>query len=270
MKNAKKIKEELLCPPRVGEIVEGTVVGREKNSVFVDLGAIGVGVIYGRELKEARNLMKDLKNGNKISAKVIGLETDDGYRELSVKDASLKLNWNKLKDQKEREEILEVKIMGANKGGLLTRIMGIPAFLPASQLAPEHYPKVEKWDPLKILKALQKFIGETFKVKISNLSQENDKLILSEKINHEDSTTKNLTNYKVGEVVEGEITGITAFGVFLKFGKENLEGLVHASEIPQKGTKSKLPTENLKVGEKKKAKILAISGNRVFLSFKGL
>ncbi|MCD6233244.1 S1 RNA-binding domain-containing protein [bacterium] len=268
MKTAKKLKQEIIGPPKIGEIVEGKIIEKRGNATFVDLGAKGIGVVYGDELLGAKNMLKELNVGSKISAKITKLETKDGYRALSIKEASQKLNWEKLIEKSESGETLEVKITGANKGGLLTKIMEIPAFLPVSQLSPKHYPKVEGGDPAKIVKALQKFVGQNLRVKIFNLNQRENKLILSERANEEEKTKEALKNYKVGDIVEGEITGVTAFGVFLKFGKGDLEGLVHISEMPEK--KEKDSAKNFKTGEHHKAKIIEITGNRVYLSFKGL
>ena len=267
MKLAKKFKEEIVSPPKLGEIVEGQIIEKGGSAVFVDLNTKGIGVVYGNELQEARNMLRDLGVGDKLSAKITKLETKHGYRELSLKEASQKMNWQTLIEKSENGETLEVKIAGANKGGLLTKVMEIPAFLPVSQLSPEHYPKVEGGDPAKIVKALQKFIGKTLKVKIFNLNQRENKLILSERANTEEINNKFIENYKVGDVIEGQITGITAFGVFLKFGKENIEGLVHTSEIP--GNYQKV-IKTMKVGETHKAKIIKINGNRIYLSFKNL
>ncbi|PIQ05224.1 MAG: hypothetical protein COW72_02925 [Candidatus Nealsonbacteria bacterium CG18_big_fil_WC_8_21_14_2_50_37_10] len=144
---------------------------------------------------------------------------------------------------------------------------GIPAFLPVSQLESCHYPRVEGGDMAKILKELQKFVGKEMEVKIFDLSKKERKLILSEKIKEIERIKEVLKNYKVGEVVEGEITGITDFGAFVKFG-ENLEGLIHISELDWKIIED--PSEVVKVGEKVKAKIIEISGEKVSLSLKAL
>ena len=60
----KKILEQndLVKLPKVGEIVEGKVVGKAKASVFLDLGNIGTGIIYGKEFKESKNRMISLWN----------------------------------------------------------------------------------------------------------------------------------------------------------------------------------------------------------------
>ena len=204
-----------------------------------------------------------------MQAKVIDLETEEGYRELSLTEASQELAWEELKKIKEKGETFEVQIKGANKGGLVAEVKGIQAFLPASQLLPEHYPKVERAEPAKIAEALQKFVGKKMMVKIFDIDFGAKKLILSEKTTErKKSKSKEETlNYKIGDIVKGEITGVTNFGAFLKFG-QGLEGLIRASEIPEEGNKR--PTEVLKVGNKFEAKITEIVNNRIYLSLKGL
>ena len=261
-------KNNLLKPPQVGKIIEGKVIGRGRSALYLDLGAFGSGIIYGKEFQEAKEEIKDLKIGDTVFAKIIDLENEDGYIELSLSQASDELTWEKLKQKKEAGETLKVKISGANKGGLLTEVSGIPAFLPVSQLLPEHYPRVEGAESSKILKELQKFVGKELEVKIFDLDPKENKLILSEKAKESEKIKEILKNYQVGDIVEGEITGITDFGVFIKFGKEGLEGLIHISELDWQLIED--PNEIVKVGQKVKAKIISISNDRVSLSLKAL
>ena len=260
-------KNNLIRLPKIGEIIEGKVIGKERQGLFLDLGALGTGIIYGKEFQEAKNELKNLKIGDSVFAKIIDLENEAGYIELSISQASEELIWEGLSLKKENGEVVVVKISGANRGGLLTEISGIPAFLPVSQLESCHYPRVEGGDMTRILKELQKFVGKEMEVKIFDLSKKERKLILSEKIKEIERIKEVLKNYKVGEVVEGEITGITDFGAFVKFG-ENLEGLIHISELDWKIIED--PSEVVKVGEKVKAKIIEISGEKVSLSLKAL
>lgn len=261
-------KENLSRPPKIGEIIEGKVIAKESGKLFLDLGPIGTGIIYGKEFYEARAKIKDLKIGDSLFAKIISLENEEGYIELSISQAGIELSFEALKRKKEEGEKILVKILGANKGGLLSEVMGIPAFLPVSQLIPGHYPRVEKGDTAKILKELQKFVGKELEVKILDLSQKGEQIILSEKAKESDKVKEILANYKVGDVVDGEITGITDFGAFMKFGKEELEGLIHISELDWKIVGD--PTEIVKTGDKFQAKITDISGDKVSLSLKAL
>ncbi|KPJ55225.1 30S ribosomal protein S1 [Parcubacteria bacterium DG_72] len=266
-----------LRPLKVDEIVQGKVIDTGKASVFLDLGAWGTGIIFGKEFYEAKDKLKELKIGDSVFVKIIGLEDENGYIELSLTQAGKELAWDQLKQKKEKEEIIKVKILGANKGGLLAKVFDIPAFLPVSQLSQVNYPKVEGGDSAKILKALQKFIGREMEVKVFDFDPKEEKLILSEKAKESERLKNILEKYKVGDLVDAEITGIVDFGAFVKIplanpaieGEiENLEGLIHISELDWQLIED--PSAIVKVGEKVKAKIINISGGKISLSLKAL
>lgn len=270
-------KNEILKPPKVGEIVEGRIIGIGRSSVYIDLGGIGTGIIYGKEFQGAKENLKKMKPGEKIFAKIVDLENEAGYIELSLSEADREISWKVLSQKKEEGEILTVKILKANKGGLMTEILGIPAFLPVSQLSFKNYPRVQEGDKTKILRALQKFVGKELKVKIINVLPQKEALVLSEKAVALSEIKEGLKNCKVGDIVKGEITGIVDFGAFLKFSlpsqkaknkSEPIEGLIHISELDWQLVDD--PSKIVKVGEKLKAKIIEISDDRVSLSLKAL
>jgi len=267
-------QSELLKPIRVGEIVEGSVLGKGRSSVFVDLGPVGTGIVYGKEFYDAKHLLKKLNIGDNVFAKVTDMETEDGFIELSMSRASKEMAFGELREQKENGELITIKIIGANKGGLTAEISGVSAFLPVSQLSNEHYPKVEGGEKLKILNELQKFIGQELEVKILDLFEKKEQIILSEKAKDLEKTKKKLEKYTAGDKIKGEITGVTDFGAFIRFPlstkKENeqVEGLIHISELDWKIINN--PAEVVKIGDKVKAKIIEISKNRVWLSLKAL
>ena len=270
-----KIKEGS-APLTIGSTIDGVVVARDRSSLFVDLGFFGTGIIFGREFYEVKDVIKNLKIGDKIFAKIVELENEEGYKELSLKDATKEISWQSLKDIKEKGTVLKVKITGVNKGGLLTSLDNIPAFLPVSQLSPENYPRVIDADKQKILKELQKFIGKTLEVKILDLMAQENKLILSEKAKTEEKIKEILKDYKKDDIIEGEITGIADFGVFIRFplsadsaqSESGIEGLIHISELDWQLVEN--PSEVVKVGEIVKAQIININNNQVFLSLKSL
>lgn len=273
----KKGTPDPISPSYIGSIVEGKVVARDRAALYIDLGPQGTGIIFGREFYEVKDVIKSLNVGDTVHAKIVELENEDGYRELSLQDATKEMSWQKLNELKESQEIIKVKISGVNKGGLLTNINGVPAFLPVSQLSPENYPRVADADKAKILKELQKFIGRTLEVKVLDLLASENKLILSEKAKTEQAIKEILQNYKKGDVVTGKITGIADFGVFIRFpldgqtadGKDSsIEGLIHISELDWQLVQN--PAEMVKVGEELKAQIIDIKGNQVFLSLKSL
>jgi len=261
-------KNSLIKPLQIGKIVEGSLVGKGRSSVFLDLGNLGTGIIYGKEYQESKTQLKALKSGDVVHAKVTDLENDEGYVELSLNQASNELNWDTILKKKEEGEKMTVKITNANRGGLLTEVYGLQAFLPVSQLSPENYPRVEGAESNKILTELQKFIGQEMEVKVFDINPKEGKLILSERAKETEKLKKTLEKYKIGGIVKGEITGVTNFGVFLKFGEkeEELEGLIHISELDWQLIED--PSDVVKIGDKIEAKIISITNDRISLSLK--
>lgn len=261
-------KNNLAKPIQIGKIIEGSLVGKGRSSIFLDLGNFGTGIIYGKEYQEAKTQLKALKIGDLVHAKVTDLENDEGYVELSLNQASNELNWNTILKNKENGEKMTVKITGANRGGLLTELYGLQAFLPVSQLSPENYPRVEGAESNKILTELQKFIGQEMEIKVFDMNPKEGKLILSERAKETEKLKEIIDKYKIGGVVKGEITGVTDFGVFLKFGdkEEELEGLIHISELDWQLIEN--PSDVVKIGDKIEAKIISITNDRISLSLK--
>ena len=260
-------KNNLLRPGKIGDIAGGTIVGAGQSTIYIDLGPIGTGIIFGREFYQAKTELKKMQIGDKVFSKIVDLENEDGYIELSLSEAGKEIGWDKLRKIKENDEIIKVKILGANKGGLIAEVESIQGFLPVSQLAPEHYPRVEGADKTKILQKLQQLIGSDLEVKIFDVNPQEEKLIFSEKATDTEKLKEILKNYKMDDVVEGEITGVVDFGAFMKFG--DLEGLIHISELDWQLIEN--PSEIVKVGEKVKVKTIEITGDgRVSLSLKAL
>jgi small subunit ribosomal protein S1 len=269
MENALEKKNDSLRPPKTGAIVEGQVIGLGRSAIYFDLGPIGTGIIYGQEFFQSKNVLKDLKKGEKLFAKIVDLENEEGYVELSLSEADREMGWGKLQEKKDLDQTITVKVLGANKGGLIVEAEAMQGFLPVSQLSPENYPRVEGADKSKILTKLQKLIGQDLKVKILDLNAKKDIFILSEKATELKKIKEALKNYHVDSTVEGEITGIVEFGAFIKILPDNLEGLIHISELDWQLIDD--PSEIVKVGEKVKAKIIEITEDgRISLSLKAL
>lgn len=252
--------------PEPGQLIEGQVISVYKNKVLVDIGGLTTGIITGREVKDSADTVESLKPGDDISAYVIEAENEEGYIVMSLRKANQERTWTKFLEAYESGEVIEVKANEANKGGLLLDIDGIKGFIPVSQLAPMHYPRVNDADANQILVRLQKLVGEKFKVKIINLDKETGKLILSEKAAMADERLSSLKKLKVGDVVTGTISGIVKFGIFVAF--DGLEGLVHISEIAWGHVKN--PSDHGKLGDKVDIEVIGIDGEKISLSMKRL
>lgn len=270
------VKEETVLGPnevREEDLVEGAVVAIEKAALYVDLGFRGTGIIYGIEFMNARDVIKRINIGDLIKAKVILRENSDGYVELSLKEARQALIWSDAEIAIREKRLMDLVIKDANKGGLIIDWQGIPGFLPASQLKEEHYPRIEDGDKEKILRELKKLIGKRITVMIINAAPKEGKLIFSEKTEHgERSSSKErdevaASSLVVGDVVEGTVTGVVEFGIFVKI-SDGLEGLVHKSEIEWGLVED--TRNHARVGEKVKAKVIEVKDGKISLSMKAL
>lgn len=262
---------DIVSVPRPGELIDGKILAIENLSMYLDVGPRKTGIIYGAEYQNAKNILKNIKIGDTISVKVVSPENEDGFVELSLREAAKELAWQTVKDKKEKNEEFEVKIAKANKGGLMTEVSGIPAFLPTSQLSPENYPRVPEGDKSKILRKLQSFIGQDIKVKVLDFDEKTGQVILTEESKGSEQAQSAVSSVKVGDTVEGKISGIVNFGAFIKFKTEDgseIEGLVHISELDWQLIDN--PSQVVEVGQDIKAQVIEITQGRVSLSIKNL
>jgi small subunit ribosomal protein S1 len=245
---------------KVGEVVEGTVTQVHKHEVWVDLGASGVGVIMRREIGHGQKL----EAGQQVTTSVVDPEMDEGYALLSMRRAAKDRGWDELQQLFESKDIIEITPYDANRGGLLVELEGIRGFLPVSQLAAGHYPRVSGADKDEILQKLNQLAGKPIRVRILDVSRKDNKLIFSEKEAVKDDMQARFSELKVGDVVEGVITGVIDFGAFVNV--DGIEGLIHISEISWERVED--PRKYVKTGDTVKAKIISIDKDRLSLSLK--
>ncbi len=249
--------------PKVGDTVKGVVISVGRNEVRIDIGGLAIGLVRGPELDPNLHLTA----GDEIEATVIDTDNEFGELELSLKGADRKKSWEKLREVFAANQPVNVKVLEANKGGLIIRIEGVAGFLPVSQLSPDNYPRVAGGEKSRILEKLKSLIGTQLDVKIIDVSEEGEKLIVSEKAVWESKQVGMLSKYKVGDKVEGDVTAVTDFGAFVRF-DASLEGLVHISEIAWQRIDH--PRDVLKIGDHVRAEIINIEGSKIFLSMKKL
>jgi small subunit ribosomal protein S1 len=262
-----KMLDKVELPPQIEALVEGPVISIQKSSVYIDLAPFGTGIIYGREFINAKDIIKKINIGDVVKAKVVSIDNEEGYFELSLKEAKQALIWSEAEKAIKSKVALELTIKEANKGGLILEWQGIAGFLPASQLKSEHYPRVEDSDKDKILKALKLLIGKRISVVMISALPKEGKLIFSEKDNNPEERQEIVGKYAVGDDIECTVAGIVDFGIFLKV-EEGLEGLVHISEIDWGLVED--PRTMFKVGDKVKARIIEIKDGKISLSVKAL
>jgi small subunit ribosomal protein S1 len=257
--------DELLATSEVkqletGDVVEGTISTLRKHELWVDLGARGVGIVMRREIGHGQ----PLEVGQKVTVSVIDPELDEGYALLSMRRAIKDRGWDELKRVFDEQEVVEISPYDANRGGLLVELEGIRGFLPVSQLAAGHYPRVSGADKDEILQRLNSLVGKTLRVRILDVSRKDNKLIFSEKEAVKDDMQARFAELKVGDVVKGIVTGVIDFGAFVNV--DGIEGLIHISEISWERVED--PRNYVKVGDNVEAKIIAIDKERLSLSLK--
>lgn len=255
-------------PPKIGDLIDGTVSAIGRARVYVDIYPFGAGLIFGREYMNARDILRKVRVGDAIAAKVIDVKNEDGYIELSLKEARQALIWADAESASKNQTILSLEVKEANKGGLIIEWQGIQGFLPASQLSAEHYPRVADGDKDKILTALNDLVGKHLSVIVITADQKEGKLIFSEKGPQEKEVKEEkVSKYEVGNILNGEVTGAVDFGVFVKI-EDGLEGLVHISELDWGLVED---TRSLyKVGDRVQVKVIEVKDDKISLSIKQL
>ncbi len=293
--------------PKVGEVVEGMVMKKSAKNLYIDLGIWGIGIVYGIEFANAQEIIKNLKVGNPVFAKIVEVENEAGFRELSLAEAKEQKSWDLIRELKRTNQVTITKILSVNRGGLIVEISGIAGFLPVSQLASEHYPRVEGGDKNKILEELSKFVGEEFRIRILDFDIKENKLIVSEKAAEEEHLKRAIEHYKIGDIINGSVSGVVDWGVFVKWPASNatpasnasrsdagwhsvaggpsfapqsgaaegkpveeemLEGLIHISELDWQLVEN--PADLVKVGDNVTAQVIDIANDRISLSLKRL
>ncbi len=222
-----------------GDIVEGDIVDINNGVVVVDVGFKSEGVVAGKELKSDTLDWTTLKTGDKILVYVVKPEDEKGQLVLSIRRTQQASAWLALENARKNNEVVEATVVESNNGGLIVEIgKGIRGFIPTSQLdATRVYAsgvrQVGKDISSRVQKRLNSLIGEGIKTRIIELDREKNRIILSEKMVTQardlEKRAQTLKKVKEGDVLEGTVSGITPFGIFVN--AQGLEGLVHLSEL---------------------------------------
>lgn len=251
--------------PKEGEVITGTIEKIEKKNILVNVNNQFTGLVISKEIGNSVDFSM-LAAGQKIDVMVLGDSVERGLLILSLKRANQIRSLERLNASHTTGDIITVRASEANKWGLLVDIDGLKGFIPVSQLTPLHYPRVEGADPEKILEHLEGLLTVDFKVRVINIDEGWKKIIFSEKAALEEERTKALETLKEGDIVEGVVSGILSYGLFVTF--NGLEGLVHVSEIDWGHVTS--PGKFAKVGMKVKVKIIWLESDKISLSIKQL
>jgi len=241
---------------RRGEIIEGVVVGTDRDGILVDIGAKSEGVIPPSEMQSLRpEGAAALEPGDKVLVSVLQPETLEGQIIVSLDRARGEKGWRLLQQYYEEGTTFEGEVTGFNKGGLLVDVEGVHAFVPLSQLAGTRFarPSDESGD-----RGLASWVGKTLRIKVIEINRRRNRVILSERAAMQEWRAQQkerlLSELSEGEIQRGKITSIREFGIFVDLG--GADGLVHLSELSWDRGKS--PDEMFQVGEEVDVYILKV------------
>jgi len=251
---------------RAGETIKGTVIDVSGSRILLDLPGGMTGIITKKEATGFGVSTDTVEKGTTFEALIINAENEQGLVAMSLRRASQENVWAELNVSLDEERIIQVKIAEANKGGLIAMYKGIRAFLPVSQLTPLNYPRVDGAEAGAILQKLQAHIGKEFAVRAINVDREAGKLIVSEKAAHAESKKETLKNLNAGDVIQGVVSGVVKFGIFVTFG--GVEGLVHLSELDWGHVSN--PAKIYSLNDKVEVVVISIEGEKLALSIKRL
>jgi len=267
----KKATSELTIPViKEGVKVKGVILKEIENGVLVDCenGAF-TGVLLSKEVKELRRSKVDLAPGTELEVEIINpsIRHEDGYYIVSVTRLLQYDVWKSIISEFEKDTIITVVPTEANLGGLIVDMQGIKGFIPLSQLAPIHYPRVEDGDQEAIFNKLLELIDQEIKVRVINIDEDEKRIILSEREALKEEREKVLSELEVGKVFDGVVSGVSSYGLFVTIGG-TVEGLVHISEITY-GHVNNIDQLG-KIGDKMQVKVIGLENGKISLSAKQL
>src|SRR2546428_4250689 len=252
------LEEEAAAYPelRRGEIIEGVVVGTDRDGILVDIGAKSEGVVPPHEMHCLQpEGASSLHQGDKVLVFIVQPESPEGQIILSLDRARGERGWRVLQEYMDENQAFEGYVTGANKGGLLVNVEGVNAFVPLSQLVSGP----DRGSPENTQQKLGEWVGKNITLKVIEVNRRRNRAILSERAAMQERRAAEkerlLLELHEGDVRTGRITSIRDFGIFVDIG--GADGLVHLSELSWERT-PKSPHEFFSVGEEVPVYVLKI------------
>ncbi|GAB4541318.1 MAG: S1 RNA-binding domain-containing protein [Anaerolineales bacterium] len=256
--------------PQVGEIRQGVIASISPNQILVSVGAKSEGVIAGRELEQLdAEELAALKVGQEVNVFVLNPEDQNGNVVLSFKRAQEELSWENVEKMIADETVLDTKVVGFNKGGLLAAVGNLRGFIPSSQISAARRAQVSGDTPEQ---RWQKMVGQPISIRIIEVDRERRRLILSERVANPESRAamkdRIISELEEGKVYTGRVTSLADFGAFVNL--NGADGLVHLSELSWDHITH--PSQALEVGQEVKVKVINIDREkkRIGLSMRAL
>jgi small subunit ribosomal protein S1 len=241
-----------------GDIVQGSVIKVNRDTVVVDIGYKSEGVIPASEFIDTSGKVS-VNPGDRVDVLVEARENDQGLVALSKEKADKLKVWDEISAACERDELIEGTITARVKGGLQVSIRGgVKAFLPGSQV------------DLRPVRNLDKLIGQTFEFKVIKFNKKRGNIVLSRRVllekERNELKAKTLQQLEEGMVVRGTIKNITEYGAFVDLG--GIDGLLHITDMSWGRVNH--PSEVFKIGDEVTVKVLRYNAEteRVSLGLK--
>ncbi|MCC6572502.1 MAG: 30S ribosomal protein S1 [Planctomycetes bacterium] len=227
-------------------IVKGRVVTANKDRVIVDIGAKTVGVIDAHEFDGQD---PPVKPGDEITVLIEEMENEDGLVGLSKRKADRKMNWENVVKKHKEGDVVSGKVIKKIKGGLLVDI-GVPAFLPASQVS------------IRRTRDINEFIGDELECEIIKIDEARENIVVSarklQERNRERLKQALLSEIEEGQVREGVVKNIADFGAFVDLG--GIDGLLHITDMSW--GRIQHPSEVVQINATIKVKVLKVDRER--------
>ena len=215
--NLENVYNETLTSIADHEVIDGTVVAKNKKEVVVNIGYKSEGVIPTSEFR----YNPDLAIGEKVEVYVESTEDRNGILQLSHKKARSLRAWDRVNDAMETSEIIKGFVKCRTKGGLIVDVFGIEAFLPGSQI------------DVKPIRDYDQYVGNNMEFKVVKINKEFRNVVVSHKAlieaELEEQKVEIMQKLEKGQVLEGVVKNITTYGVFIDLG--GVDGLIHITDL---------------------------------------
>jgi len=256
--------------PQVGEIRKGVIASIGTNQILVSVGTKSEGVIAGRELEQLTTEERAaLQVGQEVNVYVLNPEDQNGNVVLSFKRAQEEMSWENVEKMIADETVIDTKIIGFNKGGLIAAVGNLRGFVPSSQISALRRSQSTGETPEQ---RWQKMVGQPISVRIIEVDRERRRLILSERSASTETRSsmkdRVISELEEGKVYTGKVTSLADFGAFVNI--NGADGLVHLSELSWERLGH--PREILEVGQEVQVKVINVDREkkRIGLSMRAL
>lgn len=238
-----------------GEILNARILSVSPNNLILALGSKSEGIVSGNNFAEVRDFAKTLRVGDTVAVLVTGQEGAEGLTQVSLKPAASGFVWEQLVAARDKKEPVKARVIEKSRGGLEVSVLGIASFIPNSQLGRQ-------------VQNAGDIAGRSISVIVLSLDRDKNQLVLSERaVSEKDQIERQievLSKLKQGEILDGKVVNIVAFGAFVEVVKDGmtLTGLVHKSEISWDNSKE------LESGQSVRAVVLNVKDANLSLSIK--